>query len=149
MSCGSSNHLSKLQSEIQQMKIAAEKNQKHSIPAINMPAVSTYQAAKLRSPFENTNAIVNLNRSSNPLLIYPVSMLKFTGILHKKKNIIGYIAAPDNKIYQVSIGDDLGNRGGKVVVIDQNHIEILEFDSQNGEKPTQHLVTLQIKEETK
>lgn len=145
VSCSRGHHLQKLQNYIQELKITAAKNKKFTLPPLHDPLPVMYQASSMRSPFESTQSLINnkLNQS-NPLLIYPVSMLKFIGTVFKNDKMIAYITAPDNKIYQVIVGDNIGDHKGKVTEIFANRVEITEQDAESLNST--HVVKLQLKE---
>lgn len=148
-SCSQENHLRKLQTYIQQLKINTSKHSKHTPPALAFPKPTIYQAAAMRSPFEVSQSLTNGKDStaSNPLLIYPISMLKFIGTELENNKNIAFVVAPDNKIYSVRTGDNIGNHEGKVLEINSDHVDIQELDTDSDKLGAKHVVSLKLREE--
>lgn len=113
---------------------------------IHAPLPILYTAHPERSPF---NREAPLNQELSPLLMYPVSMLKFMGTMTINGDNFAYVIAPDNKLYQVKIGDRIGDHGGVVNHISFDHMDIMEENAETNTHEAQHIVTLQLKEENK
>jgi Tfp pilus assembly protein PilP len=116
---------------------------------INQPQPTSvqYQAEARRSPFEVLEAApVKGGTTNNPLHSYPLDMLRFVGTVTQNGSTIAFVSAPDNKIYQVQVGDVLGDRSSQVVTIDADTISMTEQYSENGSVPMKRVVTLQLKE---
>lgn len=101
----------------------------------------------IRSPFEVAALISRQTKSTNPLNVYDLNTLRFVGTIAQGKKIWAVILAPDNKDYQVTIGDTIGNNYGKITHITSDKLELIETFSENGKPPTQRAVTLNLKEE--
>ena len=57
---------------------------------------------------------------------YSPTVLKFVGTVRQGKTIWGLIKQPDGSIVTVRAGDPVGNRFGKVIGIDEQHLELEE-----------------------
>ena len=122
-------------------KTKAGASQSQPVPAI-------FHAGQLRSPFENsTLAGQGKPASNNPLQLYPITMLRFVGVIEQDKIDYGFILTPDNKVYPVKQGDLIGDHYGKVVSITQQKINVMEENASNGGSPIQRIITLQLKDE--
>ncbi len=111
------------------------------------PASVKYEAEKRRSPFEILDvAPAKGVQTTNPLQAYPLDMLRFVGTVSQQDKTSAFISAPNNKIYQVKVGDVLGDRDSRVVSIESDRISLMEEYSENGSAPIKRVVTLQLKE---
>jgi Tfp pilus assembly protein PilP len=145
--CDSDRHIHDLKKYVDDTQISAAKSQTISAAAqLHFPTPATYTANGARSPFEESSANLTISQS-HPLQSYPLANLKFKGTVTQGKSILAFILAPDNKLYQVTIGDIIGDHYGKITNIYQNHIEIEEQVTDNASQTTStRLVTLQLKE---
>lgn len=84
--------------------------------------------------------------ADNPLLTYPLDVLRFVGTVTRKGETVAIISTPDNKIYQVKSGDVIGDRDSTIVSIDSDRINLEEQYSENGGQPMKRVITLQLKE---
>lgn len=143
--CGDEKHLQKLHNYIVTLKekVASQK----TVTAINVqfPKPFIYKAESLREPFKGTEAIKG-DIIVNPLRAYPINMLRFVGTLSKDDRLFAYILAPDNKLYQVTVGERIGDRNGKVSAILPNRLEVIEQDFDSGKSLGQRKVILQLKD---
>ena len=115
------------------------------LQGLRFPVPARFQAGQFRSPFENTN-LGNANKTAlTPLQAYPLSMLRFVGIIEKGNMRFAFILTPDNKVYSISKGDILGDHYGKVVNITKQKIDIMEETSEGNSKMPR-MTTLQLKE---
>lgn len=110
------------------------------------PTPVSYQSARLRSPFETTQAVTKEGRA-NPLQAYPVTMLRFAGTVSGTNETMAYVLTPDNMVWQVRVGDRIGDHAGKIIAIDQGQITVMEMDQEAGKAPTGRKVTLQLRDE--
>lgn len=111
------------------------------------PATAAYQSDTRRSPFEVMEAAPAKGRvSSNPLQAFPLDMLRFVGTVTKNSTTVAFVSAPDNRIYEVKVGDVIGDRDSEVVTIDSDRISLTENYSENGKSAMKRVVTIQLKE---
>lgn len=134
-------------------KEISNKKPRKSVPALDLtsPIAIKYQAKPLKGPFatrEATPVKKGKNFTGNPLLNYPVTMLKFMGTLFMNGRSFAYVMTPDNKLFRVSNGDFIGDRHGKVLSISYNELVIMEPPLNVGTLPAQHKVILKLKEES-
>lgn len=123
--------------------VALKHSYKPPIIEIPSPPPIIYTAHPERSPFSMRAPL--RNASISPLLVYPVSMLKFVGTMTENDYNFAYVIAPDNKLYQVKIGDKIGDNG-VVSRVYPDHMDVLEKSNESG---AQRVVTLQLKDENK
>lgn len=133
--------------KLKQQKIAAKDTVAQSKKII-FPTAAKYESSGRRSPFtviETTTTAKGLI-TSNPLQAYPLDMLRFVGTVTQDDVTIAFVTAPDNKIYQIKVGDEIGDRQSQVVSINSDNISLTEEVSENGNAPMKRVVTLQLKE---
>tara|TARA_R110000868_G_scaffold164802_5_gene397702 strand:+ start:49 stop:570 length:522 start_codon:yes stop_codon:yes gene_type:complete len=114
------------------------------------PVSTKYQAGKQRSPFKVMEVeTAKSGASSHPLHSYPLDMLRFVGTVTQNDKTIAFITAPDNRIYEVKVGDVIGNLDSKIESIDSDSISLVEQHSENGKEAMKRVVTIQLKESNK
>lgn len=112
---------------------------------IKIPSVTTYRATSMREPFTGMLSVVAGNMA-NPLEAYSLNMLRLIGTVTQADITSGYVLTPDNMMYEVKIGDVIGDHYGKIISISPNELKILEQQSEEG-KATSNVVTLQLKDD--
>lgn len=148
----SSDHFTDLEDYVVNLKktIVSKAKQK-TLPPIHLPAAATYQAESQRAPFAQAAVISEEKAAINPLMAYPLNMLRFVGTMTVNNVTEAYIITPDNMVYQVKVGDTLGDHNGKVVSILPDRINIMEQGTEdettNMKQKQQHIETLQLKDE--
>jgi type IV pilus assembly protein PilP len=70
--------------------------------------------------------VIDLNRTREHLEGFPLDALKMVGTLEKKGTVVALVQA-DKSIYQVKVGQYLGQNYGKVVKVSETEIEIKEI----------------------
>ncbi len=76
----------------------------------------------------------DLKRPKEALESFPIESLKFVGHLEQGKRNVALIAAPDNNVYQVRIGNYMGQNYGVVTSLGKNELVIKEMvDNGAGE----------------
>ena len=95
---------------------------------------------------KNTAAIGGVqpdpNRRREPLESYPLEALKMVGVL-KQKEFFGLIKTPDNNLFQVKLGNYLGQNFGRIVAVSDSSIklkEIVQDSNGNWEEKEQTLL---------
>ena len=73
-------------------------------------------------------------------------MLRFVGTVTQNGDTVAFITAPDSRIYQIKVGDVIGDRQGKVVTIDADRISLIEQSAEDGPAGMKRVVTLKLKE---
>jgi len=148
--CSHKDNLQDLHDYINQLKQSQSKPKtlsKQDIANIKFPAATTYQASTLRDPFLATNSAAAL-KGVGPLQSVPLSMLRFVGTMTESGVTTGYILTPDNMVYEVKLGDKIGEHYGKIIEITPTEIKIIEQEFDNGQ-PNDHTVIMQLKDEGK
>lgn len=145
--CDKNEHYQKLQNDIDQLKHSVAKNKiKNNQVSIQFPEPAIYKGDTLRAPFEDAQGFGGKGIQINPLLTYPLIMLRLLGTVTQDDVCFAYILAPDNKTYQVKIGNNIGDHNGKISHIYPDRIEIMEQDSEDG-SVSKHLDVMKLKEE--
>lgn len=145
--CDSGQSKSDVDSYLARLKGAKVVQKSDDTKKATPPRQSSYQSAKRRSPFEVreiTNTKAGLN--ANPLQAYPLDMLRFVGTVTQNGKTVAFVSAPDNRIYQIKVGDMIGDRQGKVVAIESEQMRLIESYNESGLGKKQRQVTLQLKE---
>lgn len=102
-----------------------------------------YSAAGLRSPFESpvelramqmelkgdSNVKPDTNRPSEPLEAYAIADIQLVGTLTKtdSKNLNALMRTVGGSVHVVTVGNYLGKNYGRIMKIDDEHIEITEI----------------------
>lgn len=148
--CGDNQYVQDLKSYLEELKKSVAKHKKKTdITKIPAPKPVEYQPKVIRSPFETSIPTSGKGAITNPLQAFPLSTLIFKGTLSQGTIILGYVLAPDNKLYQVKLGDMIGDHYGKIIKIYPDRIEIqeaVEDASGIAMHTTQRIVTLQLKD---
>lgn len=69
----------------------------------------------------------DLSRPKEPLESFPLESLKFVGYLEQGKKGVALIAAPDNTVYQVTVGNYMGQNYGLVTSLGKDEVAIKEM----------------------
>jgi type IV pilus assembly protein PilP len=95
-----------------------------------------YERQGRRDPFEtlvketpavvDAGPIIDPQRPRGPLERFDLSALKLMGIAWGERGRRAVIRAPDGKSYFVTIGMYMGQNGGKVTAIEEDHLVIEE-----------------------
>jgi len=96
-----------------------------------------YETQGRRDPFESlmkeippavveVGPVIDPNRPRGPLERFDLSALKLMGIAWGERGRRAVIRAPDGKGYFVTIGMYMGQNGGKVAAIEEDHLIIEE-----------------------
>lgn len=126
-SCSNENHVQDLKSYIEKLKKTMMTVQnKKDMTAVPVPAPVSYRSSRLRAPFEMTTASYTEKGTVNPLNAYPLNMLRFTGVLDQDNKVFALVFVPNGKMYQVAVGDVIGDHYGKISRIDNDHMDVIE-----------------------
>lgn len=100
------------------------------LPQITTPELSQNKALQKRNPFspaiENQKIQPDTQHTKGPLESFPLSQLHFVGVLSQKNQIWALISSPDGAIYNIAIGQYIGQNYGKVSQITNKEITIQE-----------------------
>ncbi len=94
-------------------------------PHLQFPPPVSYQPKTTRSPFEESSALQQ-DLQAHPLQAFPLNALQFKGTVTQNGQSQAYVMAPDNKLYEINVGDVIGDHYGKITHIYPDHIEIEE-----------------------
>lgn|GEM_PF-2360996 len=150
--CSDEEHMRDLSRYVASLKKAITKHKaKNIIAGIQLPEPVSFQATgKERDPFEEEQTIYGGSALNNPLTSFPLKQFEFIGLLSRNNKIWAIIRAPDNKIYQLTINDQIGNHYGRIVQIDADQLKVEESIPQQeaGETGTgvvKRIVILELK----
>jgi len=135
-----SQDTSDLQGFIDQTKSAHVGSVK-ALPQFKPYESFSYTAADLRDPFMANTDIENdsgtksslLNpdttRPRQPLEVFPLDTLSMVGILEQNAQLWGLIKDPQNIVHRVQVGNYMGQSEGRVTVINESAIFLVEIVS--------------------
>lgn len=69
----------------------------------------------------------DLNRRKEPLEAYPLETLQMVGTLQKSKSMYGLIKTTDRNVYQVRVGNYMGQNFGVITAVTENEIRLKEL----------------------
>jgi type IV pilus assembly protein PilP len=106
-----------------------------------LPELKTYvpfiynSDAALHDPFKGRRAAdsagsglkPDLSRPKEPLEAFPLESLKFVGFLQQGKRNVALISAPDNTVYQVKVGNYMGQNFGLVMNLSKDEVIVKEM----------------------
>lgn len=148
--CDSNQPIKDLQAyidQLQSVKSTAATDPKAATKNIESLEPAKYTEETRRSPFQVLDVTPSKGSTqTNPLQAYPLDMLRFVGTVTNANKTTAFIAAPDNKIYQVKEGDIMGDRNGKIVSIESDRISLVEQGANPDQANMKQVVTLQLKE---
>lgn len=148
IACQKNNHTADLEQQIKQMKekIVSHANKKPILTESFVTPSATYQAEKLRDPFEEPPLVSKrISTQTGPLHAFSLSEIRFIGVISEAQQTFAIIMTPDDHAYQVKLGDQIGNQYGKIININQNQIEIVETVTDEKNRPIQHTVVIRFK----
>ncbi len=124
--------------------IRAEETQKNNITNIAPQAESTYSATGKRDPFKPFIKIIEtkevepqLSKSLPPIKRYSLEQFRLVGIISMGQRPKAMIVDPEKNTYVLGIGDEIGNRQGKIIEVRDNGILVEEkryFEDVFGQK---------------
>ncbi|MFN7096325.1 MAG: pilus assembly protein PilP [Gammaproteobacteria bacterium] len=121
--------MKKTQEFVAQVQQTKEKNVE-PLPAFNSPQLPTGAQTIKRNPFapviENQQLKPDTNHIPGPLESYPLTQLKYVGILTEANKNWGLISTPSGAIYSIAMGQYIGQNYGKVINITQQKITVQE-----------------------
>lgn len=146
--CGDNKHLNDTKKFIEQTRQAELQTDNHQVsgamPALPKPV--KYESDESNSSNDGNN-IANPKNLANPVLMYPLKSLQFIGTLTKDNRIYAYVMTPDGSVYLLKVGDFIGNKSGKIMKIDSNHVEINEgSESSDEKKSSEQIVVMELKD---
>lgn len=146
--------------DLREWMVEASKGVKGSIPPL--PEVTPYEAVpydagNLIDPFkaskiapeqrkaEGSGAQPDFNRVREPLESYPLESLKYVGVIVKKK--VGYaIIQTDASLFQVRIGNYMGQNFGVITKISEAEVSLRELVQDSAGDWVERVSTLLLQE---
>jgi type IV pilus assembly protein PilP len=125
------------------------------LPQVKPYEPFTYNAFDLPDPFKPrkiepvksaNNLAPDLNRRKEPLEAFPLESLQMVGTLQKGRNVFALIRTTDKDIYQVRVGNYLGQNFGVIVGITDSEIKLKELVQDGSGDWTERSSTLQLAE---
>jgi len=90
----------------------------------------------------------DLNRRKEPLEAFPLESLQMVGTMQRGKSTFGLVRTTDKDIYQVRVGNYLGQNFGVIIGITDNEIRLKELVQDGSGDWTERSSTLQLAEAT-
>jgi type IV pilus assembly protein PilP len=120
-------------------------------PYASLQAVDPFSAQKLsvalkqeaRQP--NSLLAAELNRRREPLEAFPLDSMSMVGSVNKQGRPFGLLRV-DNLLYQVKVGDYLGQNYGRITRIGETEISLREIVQDAAGEWTERPATLQLQE---
>lgn len=105
------------------------------LPEIKKYEPFLYNAdGSLADPFRGRRAVSSegtlqpdMKRPREALEAFPLESLKFVGSLEQASKNVALLAAPDNNVYQIRVGNYVGQNFGLVTKIDKDEIVVKEM----------------------
>ncbi len=123
------------------------------LPQIKPYEPFAYNAFDLPDPFKprkieptkGSNKLApDLTRRREPLESYPLESLNMVGTLAQGKTTFALVRTPDKDVYQVTIGNYLGQNFGVILAINESEIRMKELVQDGGGDWTERTGTLQL-----
>ncbi|GAA5176426.1 type 4a pilus biogenesis lipoprotein PilP [Niveibacterium umoris] len=128
------------------------------LPQLQTFPVVAYDAGALIDPFRPAKieaakgggggAKPDLNRRREPLESYPLESLRMVGILSMKGKPMAIISA-DKTLYQVGVGNYMGQNFGVITNVSESEITLKELIEDTNGDWVERVNTLQLQEATK
>jgi type IV pilus assembly protein PilP len=113
----------------------------------------TYNAFDLPDPFKprkiepgrgSSKLAPDLTRRKEPLEAFPLESLNMVGSLQQRKVTYGLVRTPEREIYQVRVGNYMGQDYGIVTAIGDSEIRLKELVQDSAGDWTERSSTLQL-----
>ena len=106
------------------------------LPVVRPYVPFAYNAFDLPDPFKprkiepargTSKLAPDLNRRKEPLEAYPIESLKMVGTLQQQKTMYALVRTNDRNVYQVRVGNYLGQNFGVITGISEGEIRLREL----------------------
>jgi len=123
------------------------------LPQVKPYEPFTYNAFDLPDPFKprkiepakgGSKLAPDLNRRKEPLESFPLESLQMVGTLQRGKNTYALVRTTDKDIYQIKIGNYLGQNFGVVVQISEGEVQVRELVQDGAGDWTERSSTIQL-----
>jgi len=127
------------------------------LPQVKPYEPFTYNAFDLPDPFKPRKIepvksggmlAPDLNRRKEPLEAFPLESLQMVGTLQRGRTTFALVRTTDKDIYQVRIGNYLGQNFGVIIGISDSEIHLKELVQDGSGDWTERSSTLQLAEAT-
>jgi type IV pilus assembly protein PilP len=125
------------------------------LPQVKPYEPFTYNAFDLPDPFKprkiepakgGSKLAPDLNRRKEPLESFPLESLQMVGTLQRGKSTYALVRTTDKDIYQIKIGNYLGQNFGVVVQISEGEVQVRELVQDGAGDWTERSSTIQLAE---
>lgn len=125
------------------------------LPQVKPYEPFTYNAFDLADPFKprkiepvkgGSKLAPDLNRRKEPLEAYPLESLQMVGTLQRGKSTFALVRTTDKDVYQVKVGNYMGQNFGVIVNIGDGDIRLKELVQDGAGDWTERTSTLQLAE---
>ena len=125
------------------------------LPQVRPYEPFTYNAFDLADPFKprkiepvkgGSKLAPDLNRRKEPLEAYPLESLQMVGTLQRGKSTFALVRTTDKDVYQVKVGNYMGQNFGVIVNIGDGDIRLKELVQDGAGDWTERTSTLQLAE---
>ena len=123
------------------------------LPQVRPYEPFTYNAFDLADPFKprkiepvkgGSKLAPDLNRRKEPLEAYPLESLQMVGTLQRGKSTYALVRTTDRDVYQVKVGNYMGQNFGVIVSIGDGDIQLKELVQDGAGDWTERTSTLQL-----
>jgi type IV pilus assembly protein PilP len=158
--CGAENE------ELQEWMERQRREVKPNVSPLSPPKkfeAQAYGAAQAVDPFSNQKLSValkmearqpnsmfsaELNRRKEPLEAYPLDSMSMVGSVAKQAQPVALLRV-DNLLYQVKLGDHIGQNYGRITKINETQIELREIVQDAAGEWIERVTTLQLQEKAR
>ena len=125
------------------------------LPQIRPYEPFAYNAFDLPDPFKprkiepvkgGSKLAPDLNRRKEPLEAYPLESLQMVGTLQRGKSTYALVRTTDKDVYQVKVGNYMGQNFGVIIGIGDGDIQLKELVQDGAGDWTERTSTLQLAE---
>ena len=110
--------------------------------------VQAINAANANSPTSALYRSVTEGRRKEPLEAYPLDSMHYVGMLKKNGGVVALVKV-DSLLYQVRVGDFMGQNFGRVITIDESHVALREVAQDAVGEWVERNTTLNLQEGSK
>ena len=103
-----------------------------------------FKPRKIEPPKGGSKLAPDLTRRREPLESYPLESLNMVGTLTKDKSTYALVRTPDKDVYQVSLGNYLGQNFGVIIGITDSELRLKELVQDGSGDWTERTGTLQL-----
>jgi type IV pilus assembly protein PilP len=103
-----------------------------------------FKPRKIEPPKGGSKLAPDLTRRREPLEAYPLESLNMVGTLAKDKSTYALVRTPDKDVYQVSLGNYVGQNFGVITGITDSELRLKELVQDGSGDWTERTGTLQL-----